>query len=253
MIGVDRDDFAVQIDYVARLGKLVAPWALSFLEDTVLFTGNDPFNAEELAGLLPTQVECYQDYEAPAEARFTIVVVGQTGFSTDLIRSVLDKNEVPPSFLPQEGFLDELLFGHDWWGTDTEWLNAVLQYHPGLQFVKSLETFPWPETEAPESSGTGEPEAEFQTETRLYQLCYKITGRSRSERWRILKGKAVPELGLEEVVRTIASHCRTRKRQRGGRTKYAHAIGEWEHDLDRLKREIYPSYRPRFVWPRSEP
>lgn len=38
MISVNRDVFAVQMDYVARLGKLVAPWALSFLEDTVLFT-----------------------------------------------------------------------------------------------------------------------------------------------------------------------------------------------------------------------
>ncbi len=251
MIGANRDDFAMQMDYVARLSKLVAPCALDFLEDTILFTGNDPFSAEELAGLLPAQVECYEDYEAPQEARFTIVVVGQTDFSKELIRSVIDRSG-SPSFLPQEGFLDELLFGHDWWGTDIEWLNAVLQYHPGLQYVKSLETFPWPGTEAEESSGAGEVEAEFQTETRLYQLGYKITGRSRPERWRILKGQAVPALGLEEVVRTIASHCRTRKRQRGGRKKYAHAISEWEHDLDRLKREFYSNHHPRFVWPRSE-
>lgn len=252
-MGVDRDNFAVQMDYVARLSKLVAPWTLSFLEDTVLFTGNDPFSAEELSGLLSAQVECYEDYGAPQEAQFTVVVVGQTDFSKEMIQSVLDRSEVPPSFLPQEGFLDELLFGHDWWGTDVEWLNAVLRYHPGLQYVKSLETFPWPGTEAQESSGAGESEAEFQTETRLYQLGYRITGRSRSQRWRILENKAVPDLGLEEVVRTIASHCRTRKRQRGGRTKYAHAIAEWEHDLARLKREFYPYHRPRFVWPQSEP
>ena len=165
---------------------------------------------------------------------------------------MLDRSTVPPSFLPQEGFLDELLFGHDWWHTDVEWLNAVLQYHPGLQYVKSLETFPWPSTEAEESTSVGESEVEYQTETRLYQLGYKITGRSRSERWRILKNKAVPELGLEKVAGTISSHCRTRKRQRGGRSKYAHAIAEWEHDLVCLKREFYSNHRPRFNWPSSD-
>jgi hypothetical protein len=253
MTDIDRDDFAVQMDYVARLGKLVAPWALSFLEDIILFTGDDPFSAEELTGLLPSQVECYEDYEAPEDLRFNIVVVGQTDFSKKIIRSAIDGAGVPPRFLPQEGFLDELLFGHDWWDTEIEWLNGVLRYHPGLQYVKSLETFPWPGTEAEESEGAVDSEAEFQTETRLYQLGYKITGRSRSECWRILTSKAVPELGLEEVVGTIASHCRTRKRQRGGRTKYAHAIGEWEHDLERLRHEVYPDHRPRCVWPQEEP
>jgi hypothetical protein len=31
MTDIDLEDFAVQMDYVARLGKLVAPRALSFL------------------------------------------------------------------------------------------------------------------------------------------------------------------------------------------------------------------------------
>lgn len=92
MMGVDPEDFARQMDYVSRLSKLVAPRAFSFLEDTILFTGNDPFSSEELAGLLPTQVECYEDYEAPQDARFSVVVVGQTDFSKDLIRSVVDRS-----------------------------------------------------------------------------------------------------------------------------------------------------------------
>ncbi len=50
MTDIDRDDFALQMDYVARLGKLVAPWTLSFLEEAILFTGDDPFSAEELTG-----------------------------------------------------------------------------------------------------------------------------------------------------------------------------------------------------------
>ena len=86
MIEADRrDDFAVQIDYVARLGKLIAPNALYLLEDAILFTGNDPFSAKELARLLPAQVECYEDYEAPEDIQFNIVVVGQTDFSKETI------------------------------------------------------------------------------------------------------------------------------------------------------------------------
>lgn len=181
MIGPNRDDFAVQMDYVARLSKLVAPRALDFLEDTILFTGNDPFSAEELAGLLPALVECYEDYEAQEDVQFSIVVVGQTYFSKEMIRSVLNRSDLPPSFLPLEGFLDELLFGHDWWGTDIEWLNTILQYHPGLQYVKSLETFPWPGTEAEESDGGGDGELELRERSRLKELGYD-TQKSRSIR-----------------------------------------------------------------------
>lgn len=250
----NEEDFAIQMEYVARLGKMVAPGALSFLDDTILFTGEDPFSSEELAALLPDQVECYDDYEVPDGVRFSIVVVGQTEFSEEKIQHVLaTSGDTPPAFLPQEGFLDQLLFGHRWWDTDVEWLNKVLAYHPGLQYVKSLVTFSWPGTEAQESSDVGVSEAEYQPATQLYEVGYKITGLSRSERWRILKDKAVPALGLEEVAGTIASHCRTRKRQRGGRERYAHAIAEWEYDLARLKREIYDSGPSRFYWPRAEP
>lgn len=93
----------------------------------------------------------------------------------------------------------------------------------------------------------------MQAETRLHQLGYQITGRSRSQRWRVLSTTAIPELGLETVANTIAWHCRTRKRQKGGRKTYSHAIAEWEYDLARLKREIYRSDRHRFPWPKSEP
>lgn len=87
----------------------------------------------------------------------------------------------------------------------------------------------------------------------LHRLGYKIGGLSRRERWRILTEEAVPRLGLEKVVRTIANHRRRALSQSGGATRYAYAIGEWEHDLARLKREVYPNHRPRFAWPRSEP
>ena len=112
--------------------------------------------------------------------------------------------------------------------------------------------FTWPSTDAEETRGTSDSELELKPESRLRQLGYD-TNQSRSARWRILTTKAVPELGLPKVASLIAWFCRSRKQQRGGRQKFARAIGEWEHDLARLKREVYPGYRPSFNWPRSEP
>lgn len=102
------------------------------------------------------------------------------------------------------------------------------------------------------SKGVGGEEYELQEESRLKELGYDTT-KSHSERWKILTTKAVPELGLQKVAGHIAWLCQSRKAQRGGRERYADAIRKWEHDLDRLKREVYPTYRSQFDWPRSEP
>jgi uncharacterized protein YutD len=63
----------------------------------------------------------------------------------------------------------------------------------------------------------------------------------------ILTKRAIPQLGLKEVVMTIASHVRNRKRQVDGTEKFRYAIGEWEHDLMRLKKDYY---KGEFIWPR---
>ncbi|MBX6764707.1 MAG: hypothetical protein K6T51_02515 [Rubrobacteraceae bacterium] len=259
MRSVDPDEFTAQVNYLAKIGRMIVPQAFAFVGQDILFTGDDPFSAEDLAELLPEGARCYIDdvhvyvSDVPEDVAFDLVVVGRTDYSEEAITDAIDRGDEPPRFLPQEGFLDELLFGNDWWNVYVECLDAVLEYHPGLQYVKSLETFPWPGTDAEETDYPGVSEAEFQPETPLYNLGYRITGLSRSERWEILCTKAVPELGLQEVAETIARHCRVRKRQFGGREKYAHAIAEWEHDLDRLKREFYSNRRYKFSWPRSEP
>ncbi len=262
---MNRDDFAAQMDYVALSSKLVAPQALSFLGDTVLFTGETPYLSSDMMRLLPAQVECYEDSDLPDEVsdgyplvpedvRFSIVVMGRTDCSEEDIDYVLaTSGDSPLIFLPQEGFLDRLLFGHDWWHDYPDLLNEALESHPGLRYAKSLTTFPWPTTEAEESSGAGESEAEFRAETPLHKQGYRINGLSRADRWEVLRTKAVPNLGLEEVATTIARHCRTRKRQVGGRQKFFHAITEWEHDLARLKTEMYLGHGPHFAWPPSEP
>jgi len=90
---------------------------------------------------------------------------------------------------------------------------------------------------------------DFREETPLYQTGYKITGLSRDRRWSILTDKAVPTLGLFEVAETIANNCRLRKLQYNGEVKYAHAIGEWEHDLARLRKVFHDG---SFIWPSTD-
>ncbi|MBA2781640.1 MAG: hypothetical protein H0T74_01765 [Rubrobacteraceae bacterium] len=294
-MNVDFEDFATQVNYLAAIGRLVVPRAFGFTDHKVLFLGYAPFDSEELGGLLPREVQWHEHDYAPEEFVPDIVVLGREGFEKGTIKSVLEDLETPPKIVPQEGFLDELLFGHDWWDDEVEALRTMVNHHRGLQSARSLgalalvgieqpqqkkkpaieegvlrtqqttvkspqrtgatpmpSKFSWPSTEANESTKIGATELDLQPQSRLKQLGYDTT-KSRSERWRILTTRAVPELELPKVASFIAWLCRTRKSQKGGREKFISSITEWEYDLARLKREIYPSYKPRFNWPDSEP
>jgi hypothetical protein len=90
-------------------------------------------------------------------------------------------------------------------------------------------------------------------ETELYRRGYNVArDTTRSHRWavlrRIIDGN---EMVLQEVVGTIASHCRVRRRQHRGEEKYSRALGEWEFDLQRLKAAYYDGRPPSFSWPRA--
>ncbi|KRE50666.1 hypothetical protein [Paenibacillus sp. Soil724D2] len=106
--------------------------------------------------------------------------------------------------------------------------------------------FAWPSTEANESDRQSDREGNFREETDLHRLGYRITGLSRMQRWDVLVRKVIPKIALKEIVYTIARNVRLRKSQVGGKTKFAYAIAEWEHDLKRLKQEYYKS---SFTWP----
>ena len=292
---VDPDVFAEQVNYLAALGRLVVPRAFVFIGRKILFVGHEPFDAEELGNLLPDGADWYERPYAPKGYRADVVVLGRV-FEKGLVKTALSENGGSPKVIPQEGFLDELLFGHDWWGGKRASLQEMVNSHRGLQAARSTgalrkagvvtpqpaekkppvlrrsptapvrsvpkspplgtpaptSKFTWPSTDAEETKGAGDSELELKPESRLRQLGYD-TNQSRSARWRILTEKAVPEIGLPKVASLIAWFCRSRKQQRGGGQKFARAIGEWEHDLTRLKREVYPAYRPTFKWPRSEP
>ena len=310
---INPDEFAVHINYLAAIGRMVVPRAFVFAGRRVLFVGHGPFDPEDIAMLLPDNTEWHEHGAAPAGFVPDVVVLGRDGFEKGAVKTALN-GATTPKVIPQEGLIDELLFGHDWWREKTSALEALANSHRGLQSARSLGAlgpagldkpqpkkgtektaktakvergpgkgsivprfaryiyspfgtvpektpekkqeapthFSWPSTEAEETRGGNEGEYDLQDRSRLKELGYD-TNQSPSVRWHILTTKAIPELGLPKVAGMIAWFCRSRKQQRGGRQKFARAIAEWEHDLDRLKREVYPNYRPRFVWPRSEP
>lgn len=221
---MNENDQRSVIEYTARLASRVAPHALKLSGKTIQFIGAEPFAVDDLQGLLPSD-------------------------ATVVIDEAVDARHEGTSFLPHDGFLDLVLFGYDWWTDHVNLLNRSRDSHPGMSYLHSLQSFRWPGTEAPESLGTTDSEGEFKSETDLLKLGYKISGMSRPERWLILSAVAVPRLGLEEVTRTIANHIRLRKTQVGGADKYSYGIGEWEHDLARLRSTYYLGSAADFYWP----
>lgn len=289
---IDPDGFAAQLNYLAAIGRMIVPRVFAFAGQRVLFVGHVPFNAEELGSLLPEESEWYEHTHAPDGFVPALVILGRAEYTKDDLRSLLRGLNGSPKVLPQEGFVDELLFGHNWWDEEIESLKTMTDQHRGLQIARSVgllapvgisvsqppakaapqklvsnprqietqetrqirvspKNFSWPDTEAQETKGGGD-ELDLRARSRLNELGHN-TNKSRTVRWQVLTDNAVPELGLPKVANMIAWLCRTRKQQRGGREKYARAIGEWEHDLARLQKELYPGHHPRFIWPRDEP
>jgi hypothetical protein len=255
-------DEATQIvaKYSSQLIRNIAPNALLLVGKRVGLTGNTRwFEEDDIPYLLfPDGVEWTSPdgggtFVPDASTPIDYLVVGENGFDTEWIDICVASNPLNIHVFPQEGLLDLLLNGSDWWTEGVFFLNEFLKTHPGLQYVASLENFKWPSIEATESTSLDPNSEGFASITELRKVGYQITGRSRSARWATLSNVAVPTLGLQEVAETIGMLVRTRKAQRGGRRKYAHAIAEWEHDLDRLRQEYYERSIHGFRWPSVEP
>ena len=244
---MNENDLRSVIEYTARLASLVAPHAQKLSGKTIQFIGADPFTVDDLQGLLPSDVTVVID--EPVDEP-DIVVLGVEDFEEEQISAAVDARHEGTSFLPQDGFLDLVLFGYDWWTDQVNLLNRSRDSHPGMSYLHSLQSFSWPGTEAPESLGTTDSEGDFNSETPLHKLGYNVSEpTSKSARWLILSQVAVPTLGLEAVAQTIANHIRLRKTHVGGEEKYRRAIGEWEHDLATLKSTYYQSLGANFYWP----
>ena len=249
------DDLAGALEGVSSLSRWCVPGLSLDEPKDVLLTGEGPFGIEDLAALVgrfhnvtvSLGSDQYKAYRTPIEVP-DLCVVGMDDFDEDAIKAVVHADSLGYCvYLPQEAFLDRLLFGWDWY----EWpymLEGMVDRHPGLQFLKSLEGFEWPSTEAEETTSADRSRADvgWADKSELRVRGYEIGDLTPMARWRILTGKCVPELGLKKVVYLIAWLVRKRKAQRGGRERYSYAISQWEHDLERLKRECYEH---DFRWP----
>ncbi|MDR6999694.1 hypothetical protein [Neobacillus niacini] len=74
---------------------------------------------------------------------------------------------------------------------------------------------------------------------------YQITNSTRDLRWKVLQ-RAVPAIGLRKVAYTIAGNVKLLKGQKNGKEKFSYAIREWDHDLQKLKKQYY---KKDFTWP----
>ena len=253
-----------RLDYLAEFGKTLLPRAFLLNSAGVLFTGDGPYEAHQLARLLPDEARALVDGENPEDSSSHVVVVGRRNYHGDRMRRAIHREHGPPRFVPQEGFVDELLFGRNWWREEVELLNAALVHHPGLRHAKQLldnaarryarPRFRWPSAEPQDAEIPAPRDADvgYRERSPLFDLGYRIKGMSRDERWDVLTNDALSELGLKEVAEIIASLCRERERQGDGRQRYAYAIAEWEHDLARLKREYYDHASAPFRWPSTQ-
>lgn len=190
-----------------------APRRVSHLR--ILVTGTGPFPVADLVAFAPPHLRFIREIDLFEGDWLDVVIIGSTGYSTSAIRTAL-LAPVTPRFLPFEGLLDELLTGADWWTDRIDLLDAALLTNAGLRYVKDLEWFPWPGTDASESAGGSDLADSFRDQTPLFQLGYRRPADTGpDERWAILE-HAVTKLGLQEVAVTIALNIRLRKAQRGG-------------------------------------
>lgn len=135
----------------------------------VYFSGQFPYMTTDLRTLLPQGIVHRDLNEKPPleydDPTTVFIVLGQEDFDKDEIERFVQETHRGAAFLPQEGFLDLVFFGYDWWHENLDELNQSLEYHEGLQFVKSLEGFEWPSTDASESDGTSSADVDYASET----------------------------------------------------------------------------------------
>ncbi len=134
---VNPEEFAAQVNYLAAVGRMIVSRAFVFVGRRVLFVGHGPFDPEEIASLLPEGAEWHEHGAAPAGFAPDVIVLAREGFEKGAIRAALDSSRGLPKVIPQEGILDELLFGHDWWKDKTEDLEAMVNTHRGLQSARA--------------------------------------------------------------------------------------------------------------------
>lgn len=86
----------------------------------------------------------------------------------------------------------------------------------------------------------------FGPDSELVDFGYQVRTLKKEERWAILNN-AVPIIGLQKAVETIAGHVQQRLAEENGATFYAKPIVKWKNDLLYLKKNYY---NDEFIWPK---
>jgi hypothetical protein len=76
-VRLDPEKFAVQVNYLAALGRTVVPRAFVFAGRKVLFVGHGPFDPEDIAALLPDSTDWTEHRAAPDGFLPDVVVIGR--------------------------------------------------------------------------------------------------------------------------------------------------------------------------------
>jgi hypothetical protein len=240
-----------------RIGARIAANAGRLAGRTIVFTGDGPFNPEDLAEMLPRTCRVSIEPGSADRRNVDVLVIGRFRWSPEVVRGVLGVAPASARALPQEGFVDLLIAGYDWWSESVDWLNDVTTYHAGLRMARDVFSFRWPSVpdlvvqpaEPILGSVSDELEDVLRDRSRLNVVGYQISGMTRAQRWDALTDRAVPELGLQYVAEFIATLIRMRRAQPNGARRYRSAITEWKHDLQQLKRTYYDRGRRGFAWP----
>ena len=240
-----------------KQNKFIENWKNHQLGGNIIyFNGIGPHENSDLIDLLPPGITGLDlgtimskqkvDYTDPRPA---CMILGLVEADKNQISQYVEALQPKVTFLPQEGFID-LLIGYSWW--TREWvhiLDAMLNRHPPLAYVKELAddyaddtAIEWWPVDLPESTSSGD--SEFTKESPLKsKYGYSIRDArgkkvSNSKRQQSLRDAYEDRYPLQDIVAHIHSQINVRQRQRNGAQTYRYAISCWKMDLGWLKRKL---------------
>jgi hypothetical protein len=177
----------------------------------VVFAGFYPRDPVDLVKLLHPSSSDYIGTLPCDQSAPDLVVVGQRDVDDSFLDECLVTAHAATRFLPQERYLDLVLFGIDWWGEACELglLDNACSYYPGLNYVREKSAwyhFDWPSVRATPVAQAAGPDSRERGRTQFNKLGYNVKpARSREDRWALLKQIVDHnEMSLEDVARTIA-------------------------------------------------
>lgn len=221
----------------------------------VAATGTYPYAVDDLRHATPADYK-WLIHPPLADDPVDIIVVGAIGWDTLLLTDAIQRGHSGTMVLPQDGFLDLVHFGHDWWAErpangKRSKLEIAVQQQDGIRVAKLLVqewnkglSFAWPTTDAGDSSTESVWSSRLNEISALRKHGYQIQDRTEAERWAALV-RCVDDvaLGLQRTAYFIAYLIRTRRPH-----VRAEVIDAWRADLAKL-RTTYHIQALNFYWP----